>query len=205
METIVCFGDSNTWGEKPTKEGRYAWEVRWTGIVQSALSGTARIIEEGLGGRTTAFDDPLSPGRNGLRSLPQVLETHAPIDMLIIMLGTNDVKARFNLTPYTIAQGAAELLETATLFRPQLPRVLLVAPPHIEVTGDYELGNAFEGGREKSMQLARHYEHFARKFGCEFLDSAPYVRSSGLDGVHWDEVGHRDFAAAVLPLIRRGT
>ena len=91
MRTILCFGDSNTWGDPPGGNGRFAWHERWTGILQSSLGDGFRVIEEGLCGRTTCFDDPFSPNRNGLAYLTVALETHCPLDLLIIMLGTNDL------------------------------------------------------------------------------------------------------------------
>jgi len=190
MKTILCYGDSNTWGDPPGGSGRHAWDVRWPGILQSALGSGARIIEEGLGGRTTCFDDPLTPNRNGLACLSIALKSHYPIDLLIVMLGTNDVKVRFNLTPYTIGQGAGEILMLAKKFEPKIPNILLVAPPHLVPTDHAENTLAFEGGVEKSRELAKHYRYFATQLGCHFFDAADVAKSSDIDGIHLDGKNH---------------
>src|SRR3954462_1773041 len=96
MKTIVCFGDSNTWGYDPASNGRFGPTNRWTGVLQTALGSDYRVIEEGLNGRTTTVDDPIHDHRNGRHYLPPCLESHAPFDLVTIMLGTNDLKARFN-------------------------------------------------------------------------------------------------------------
>ena len=123
MRTILCFGDSNTWGDPPGGNGRFAWHERWTGILQDSLGNGFRVIEEGLCGRTTCFDDPFSPNRNGLAYLTVALETHCPLDLLIIMLGTNDLKANFNLSAFDISRGAASLLVAARNFSPKIQQI----------------------------------------------------------------------------------
>ena len=98
MKTVLCYGDSNTWGYIGGTGERFAPEVRWPGVLQAALGGAYRVIEEGLNGRTTVFDDSIEEGRNGETYLRPCLQTHAPIDLVILMLGTNDLKRRFSLS-----------------------------------------------------------------------------------------------------------
>jgi len=190
MKTILCYGDSNTWGYPPGGMGRHTWDVRWPGVLQKQLGSDYRIVEEGLGGRTTCFDDPLSPNRNGLEYFPVALESHSPIEFLIIMLGTNDVKARFNLTSFTIGQGAAELLMVAKKFEPAIEHILLISPPHIAAADHAENTLAFEGAIRKSEELAKHYRYFAAQLGCHFFDAASAAKSSAVDGIHLDEKNH---------------
>lgn len=203
MKTVLCYGDSNTWGDPPGGNGRYEWNVRWPGVLQRQLGTEYRIIEEGLCGRTTCFDDPLWPNRNGLSYLPIALETHYPLDLLIIMLGTNDVKARYNHSAFTIAQGAAELVALAKKFEPTIRHILLVSPPHTVATDNFEISLAFEGSIEKSQELARHYRYFATQHGCHFFDAASVAKTSSIDGVHLDAENHGYLGDGMTREVRR--
>ena len=191
MRTILCFGDSNTWGDPPGGMGRFPWDVRWPGVLQSALGTGFRIIEEGLPGRTTCFDDPFSPQRNGLTYLPVSFETHHPLDLLIIMLGTNDLKANFNLSAFDIARGASRLLLAAKSFRPEIAHVLLVSPPHVTHTDDFAISQQFPDGVDKSRALAAHYRRFAELNNCHFFDAASVAQTSSVDGIHIDAQNHK--------------
>ncbi|MGA2043502.1 MAG: GDSL-type esterase/lipase family protein, partial [Roseiarcus sp.] len=113
MSVILAYGDSNTWGYDPAGGGRFGPDVRWTGIMQAELGASFKVIEEGLNGRTTVFDDPIEPDRNGLTYLSPCLLSHAPLDLLVISLGCNDLKRRFWLSPGDIALGAERLVQTA--------------------------------------------------------------------------------------------
>jgi lysophospholipase L1-like esterase len=202
MRTILCYGDSNTWGDPPGGVGRYEWTVRWPGVLQQRLGPDYRVVEEGLCGRTTCFDDPLSPNRNGLTYLPVALETHYPIDMLVIMLGTNDVKARYNHSAFTIAQGAGELLVAAKKLEPKIRNILLVAPPHVVKSDNVESSFVFDGAESKSQELAQHFKYFADMNGCHFFDAASVARSSPIDGIHIDAENHQVLAEALSKKVR---
>jgi len=194
MRTILCFGDSNTWGDPPGGNGRFAWNERWTGILQSSLGNGFRVIEEGLCGRTTCFDDPFSPNRNGLAYLTVALETHCPLDLLIIMLGTNDLKANFNLSAFDISRGAASLLVAARNFSPKIQQILLVSPPHVTNTDDFGILHQFPDGIEKSRSLSAHYQRFAELHSCHFFDAASIAEASQIDGIHLDTENHKRLA-----------
>lgn len=131
MYNILCFGDSNTFGTNPAG-GRWPWEQRWTGLLQNELGSSYRIIEDGCGGRTTGLDDPIEGDRNGLRHLGVSLHSHRPLDLVILMLGTNDMKHRFSLLPIDIAHSAARLGELVQSYpygpAYPVPKVLLVSP-----------------------------------------------------------------------------
>jgi lysophospholipase L1-like esterase len=194
MRTIVCFGDSNTWGDPPGGSGRFDWNTRWTGILQDALGTGFRVIEEGLPGRTTCFDDPFSPCRNGLSYLTVALETHSPLDLLTIMLGTNDLKANFNLSAFDISRGAESLLVVAKNFRPEIEHILLVSPPHVVNTDDLSILQQFPDGVAKSRSLSAHYQRFAELHGCHFFDAASVAEASPIDGIHLDARNHKCLA-----------
>ena len=133
MKTVLCYGDSNTWGYNPTTGDRFGRDERWAGVLRRTLGEGYLVIEEGLNGRTTVWDDPLEDGRKGKVYLPPCLETHKPLDLVIIMLGTNDLKQRFSAPASDIAAGAGVLVgmvqksETGPNGRP--PRARLLAPP----------------------------------------------------------------------------
>ena len=134
MVNILCFGDSNTFGTNPSG-GRWQLHERWPGVLQELLGGDFRVMEEGLGGRTTVLDDELEGDKSGRRHLPMLLRSHRPLDLVIIMLGTNDMKHRFSMLPVDIAKGAAELGRIAERYdygpAYPVPRVLLVSPIRI--------------------------------------------------------------------------
>lgn len=196
MLTILCYGDSNTWGDPPGSAGRHSWPVRWTGVLQSSLGNGFRIVEEGLGGRTTCFEDPFSPHRNGLAYLPVALETHYPIDLLIIMLGTNDLKANFNLSAFDIARGAESLLAAAKNFRPVIEQILLVSPPHVTSSDNFDISLQFPDGVERSKSLAAYYQRVADVNGCHFFDAATVAQTSPIDGIHLDAQNHKHLGNA---------
>lgn len=200
MRTVVCYGDSNTWGFDPETRERFAPDVRWPGVLARGLGGGFRVIEEGLSGRTTVRDDPIEGvHKNGRTYLRACLESHKPIDLVALMLGTNDLKGRFGASASDIAQGAAslaeEILRSGCGPGGGTPEVLLVAPPPVgRLT---ELAEMFEGSAEKSARFAGHYRRFAEQYGCEFLDAGAVATSSDLDGIHLEADEHRKLGEAV--------
>jgi len=202
-KTILAYGDSNTWGEPPGGIGRYDRESRWTGILEALLGSGFHVVEEGLCGRTTAFDDVLTPNRNGLTYIPIALETHSPIQLLIIMLGTNDLNARFNLSPREIARGVEQLVLCAKNFRPSINHILLIAPPLVVPADEKEIRDSFTGAIDKSKMLAAELAKVADDNGCHFFDAASVARSSPVDGVHLDAQEHAKLAQGVCGVVRR--
>lgn len=194
MKTVLCYGDSNTWGHKPDGSGRYGPDERWPGVMAAALGNNFDIVAEGLGGRTTLFDDPIDGAHlNGLTYLTPCLASHKPLDLVIIMLGTNDLKYRFGVLPDDIARAAGRLAEQVqnSDAGPQngAPDVLLVAPAPILEVGD--TGIRFSGGQQKSQRLGDTYARVAKELGCHFLNAGDHIRSSRLDGIHLDLDDHR--------------
>ena len=207
MTTIVCFGDSNTWGCVPRTDlslppQRHPRGDRWPDVLAAHLGDGVSVIPEGLNGRTTCFDDPIEgDDRNGRRSLIPCLETHHPIDLLIIMLGVNDLKARFAATAPTIAAGAAALAATAAAssFGPagRPPEVLLVAPPPTRVGKvDRYLGH-FAGADERSASFSGSFRTAARLAGVHFLDAGVHIQSSERDGIHLEAGAHHRLGTAI--------
>lgn len=206
MYTILCFGDSNTFGTNPSG-GRWPWEQRWPGALQQRLGGSCRVIEEGCGGRTAMMPDPLEGDRNGYEHLGVALHSHRPLDLVVLMLGTNDMKQRFNLLPVDIALGAAQLghLVERYDYGPNcpIPKVLLVSPIHLGPGIEHSVFTGFaESAVGLSHRLAPYYEAQAKANGWYFLDAARYARPSKLDMLHMESADHQALAAAMEQAIR---
>jgi lysophospholipase L1-like esterase len=202
--TLLCYGDSNTHGTPPMPdldfEGRHAPADRWPNVMAADLPGWT-VIAEGHPGRTTAFDDPLEGAhKNGLAVLPAILESHAPLDLVIFKLGTNDLKARHGLPAQDIAFGAAKLMELTRRLQPAAA-ILLIAPPPITESGC--LAEMFGGGAAKSARLASLYATQAARQGAAFLDAGQYIAVDPVDGIHYDAAAHHTLGRAVAALIRR--
>lgn len=204
MKTILCYGDSNTWGYDPATQTRFRRDIRWPGVLRSELGEGFLVIEEGLNGRTTVWDDPIELDKNGATYLRPCIQTHKPFDLIIIMLGTNDLKTRFNLPAYDIASGAGVLVDivqkSETGIGGKAPEVLLIAPPPaVELTG---LAEMFEGAVEKSGGFARHYRRVSNEMGCHYLNAGDHVESSALDGIHLEVDMHTRLGKAVAAKVR---
>ena len=199
MKHILCFGDSNTWGYSPQDGSRFPPNVRWTGTLQKTLGANYNIIEEGLNGRTTFINEEgedARPFRSGSDVFSMILESHRPLDLVTIMLGTNDLKLEFNLSVEEIAQGVKELCEivlSSEYLIDNPPKLLLISPIHIGFTIQPDQEEFFEQAREKSYQFAEHYQRVAEELGIHFLDAAKIVSPSEGEGVHWDADQHIKF------------
>ena len=162
------------------------------------------MVEEGLNGRTTRWDDPIEPGRNGLISLRPCIDSHQPLDLIIIMLGTNDLKHRFGLSASDIAQSAAALADMAWRFTHgpdgSHAEVLLVAPPAVTTLTEFD--QMFEGAREKSRQFSRYYRLAAGWHHLPFFDAGAVIVSSEKDGIHFDAEEHRKLGEALADEVR---
>jgi lysophospholipase L1-like esterase len=207
MTTILCYGDSNTWGANPSGFDRFPPTKRWPGVLRRLLPG-CDVVEEGLRGRTTIFDDPFKDGRNGLTYLGPCLDTHAPVDLVVLMLGTNDVKTIFPFDAAGIAAGAARLVEVVQRSphgpgqRP--PKVLLVAPPPVAPPPSplQRVWGFSAASVERARELPLFYRAAAANLGCAFLEGGTVASVSPLDGVHLDEAAHAALAAAIAASAR---
>lgn len=211
MKKIVCFGDSNTWGYNPDNGGRYPKSVRWTGRLAEILKNEAEIIEEGQNGRTIANSDPWEWGtKSGMEYVLPMMETHKPIDLLIIMLGSNDMKRRFNLSACDIAGSLKNMLlqvKAHSEYHLGCPdmKILVVAPPLI---GDKIAESVFapffdvENVVQTSKELAKWYEIAANEFGCEFFNAGAYVSGSDSDSLHLNPLAHKYLADELAGKVR---
>jgi len=205
VKTILCFGDSNTWGFDPATKERFNREMRWTGVLQQELGSQYYVIEEGCNGRTTVWSDPIEGYKNGQEYLIPCLVSHDPIDLVTLMLGTNDLKARFSLPAFDIAEGAGTLIDIVQKSNcgPQkgTPKILLMAPPPITKLSEY--AEMFEGAEVKSRRFSGHYRRVAQQYGCDLLDTAEMIVSSDLDGIHLEVSEHKKLGLAVAARARQ--
>ncbi len=205
MKTVLCYGDSNTWGTDPVSQDRFDRDERWPGVLRLELGEEYLVIEEGLGGRTTVWSDPVEGyHKNGRKYLLPCLETHRPLDLVIIMLGTNDLKKRFSASASDIASGVGVLVDivhkSAAGRNGGAPKVLVLAPPPLgKLT---EFAEMFEGAEPKSRKLSEHYRHIAQEKGCALLDTGQVIVSSDLDGVHFEKGEHQKLGRAVAARVR---
>ena len=206
MKTVLCFGDSNTYGRNPLTKKRFERDVRWPGVMQNILGDEYHIIEEGLNGRTTVWDDPVRPGyqkRNGAIYLLPCLESHCPIDLVTIMLGTNDCKAMFSVTTYDIAESMGRLVEITLGSKCGLddkpPEVLVISPPPLGNMTEY--AETYGGGVEKSKRFAAFYKKVAERYGVHFFDAGSVIGSSSVDGLHFDADDHPKLGKALAECV----
>jgi lysophospholipase L1-like esterase len=204
-KVILCYGDSNTWGYDPATQERFPRDKRWTGVLRRALGEGYLVIEEGLNGRTTVWDDPIEGYKNGKEYLIPCLETHKPIDLVIIMLGTNDLKMRFSVPACDIAAGAGVLVDivarSETGPRDSAPPVLVIAPPPVAKLTEF--AEMFEDSTAKSKMLSHHFQLVAEERGCALLDASDVIVSSDLDGIHFEMDEHQKLGEAVAARVRQ--
>ena len=209
METILCYGDSNTYGYNPVNGFRYPEDVRWTGRLKKLLGTDYRVVEEGCNGRTTIFDDPLEGWKNGLGYLRPCLNSHKPVDFVILMLGSNDLKTTFHASTEQIAEGAAQLVDVIQTFTREKqgfePKIILVSPPEIGegIRTSSFYGSFDEGAIGRSREFPKWYRKVAEKYHCIFFNAAEYAKASVEDSLHLPPEGHEKLAAGLCEVIRR--
>lgn len=202
MFEILVFGDSLTRGANPGQHRRHALADRWPNVLAEGLGGRASVVAEGLGGRTTIYDDASGEvDRNGSHVLPVLLASHGPLDLLIIMLGSNDLKPAVCGTAEGVATGIEQLLGIVARIQPGL-RTLIVSPPIF--VGAEQHGGRPRGGRsiEESRRLAPLLQQLAHRTGSAFFDASTVATSSPVDGVHLDRENTRALGLALVPVVQ---
>lgn len=210
MKNILFYGDSNTWGFNPENGSRYPYDVRWTSVAAKNLGGDYNCFAAGLNGRTTVFDDPWKACRNGKDALDYELQSHKPLDLVAIMLGTNDLKfgsadlsARGIETILMMVKTANDRFSTSSPVFPDGAKILLISPiligPIDENHYEYDL---IPNGHEESMRFAPLYKAMAEKCGAYFLDAAQFAEPSDLDSEHMTPEGHAALGKAVAERIK---
>lgn len=209
MKTVLAYGDSLTWGSCPETGGRHPVSHRWPDVLATALGDGVTVITNGLRGRTSAYDEYLADcDRNGVRILPTIINTHAPVDLVIILLGANDMKPHICGTAIGALQGVRRLTQIAKnhmqgLSNGHRAKVLIVAPPPLVESDDPEFRAMFDGGIEESRKLADLYEKLAREMDVAFFDSGTVAEASTLDGVHLDAENTKKIGVALAPHVKK--
>ena len=210
IKTILCYGDSNTWGFNPRTGDRYDHKTRWPMAMAGILNRDSPandpawwVVEEGQNGRTTCREDPVEGDRSGLRQLLPILESHKPLDVVAVMLGTNDLKTRFSPVPYDIARGAQRVAiaaqESKTGPGNSAPKVIMICPPPTVASPAFR--HIFGDSMELSGKLAPLYRQLAQECGAIFLDSGSCVKTSSVDGIHFDPEGQLALAKAMADIV----
>jgi lysophospholipase L1-like esterase len=208
MKNILAFGDSLTWGFIAGKWERHPFHVRWPNVLAAGLGGGARVIEEGHNGRTTVYDDPSTfDDRNGSRALPMLLATHQPLDLVIILLGTNDIKYAGRCRAFDAAMGMTRLVEIVRKFSflpaYKTPEVLIVAPPALVPTTDEWFNELWGHAIGESKLFAKHYARVAAETGAHFFDAGSVARADPTDGGHLDAENTKAIGTALVPVVKR--
>ena len=208
MKNILAFGDSLTWGYIAGLRERHPFEVRWPNALAAGLDGKARVIAEGHNGRTTVFDDPTTfDDRNGARALPMLLSSHQPLDLVIIMLGTNDLKFAHRCRAFDASMGMARLVEIVQTF-PFIPpyaspQVLIMSPPELVPTTDEWFNDLWGHAIVESRLFATHYARVAQEMGVHFFDAGAVAKADPTDGGHLDAANTKAIGTALVPVVKR--
>lgn len=207
-KTVLCYGDSNTYGYNPQTGLRYPKNIRWTGILKNLLGEGYDVIEEGCNGRTTVFDDPIEGWKNGIGYLKPCLNTHKPVNIVILMLGSNDLKNVFHASATDIAAGAEYLVDIIRAFTEEkqgfIPEIILCSPIHIGsnvVTGPFS-ANFDETAIERSHAFSTYYKCVAGRKDCIFFDASKHAGPSVHDGLHMDPESHQTLAEGLYQVIK---
>lgn len=211
MINVLCYGDSNTYGYNPLDGGRFSSEQRWTGRLQSMLGSNYKIIEAGLNGRTAIAEDPFDSYANGEKYFDLALRSNYPVDLVVIMLGSNDLKIMFDMQAEDIANGAAKIVEKAINISKERSedskpcKILLVSPIHIGKNIEGSIFSESFGGniaRQKSLEFSKYYKKVASDYDVYFMDAGYYAMPGHEDELHLDEEGHRILAYAFKDKIK---
>ena len=208
MKHILAFGDSLTWGFQAGTWTRHPLEDRWPNVLAAGLGGKARVVEEGQNGRMTVHDDPyVMENRSGAVALPIFLSTHQPLDLVIIMLGSNDLKWEGRQRAVDARLGMARLIEITRTYdyRPgcAVPQLLLMSPPHLAKTQDEDFALYFEHAMAESKNLGYQYAKLAGETDCHFFDAASVAKADPTDGIHLDVANTRAIGNALVPVVKK--
>jgi lysophospholipase L1-like esterase len=207
MKTILAFGDSLTWGFQAGTFTRHAFEDRWPNVLAAGLGSRARVIEEGMNGRTTVFPDPTCEAeRNGAVALPICLTTHQPLDLVILMLGTNDIKYANRCRAFDAAMGMERLISLVKKHKYNadfaVPQIMIVAPPPLVATDDAWFNDLWGHAIAESRLFATHYARLAEEQGTAFFDAGTVAQADKTDGGHLDAANTRAIGHALIPAVK---
>ncbi|MGB1236042.1 MAG: GDSL-type esterase/lipase family protein [Planktomarina sp.] len=204
MKTVLVYGDSNTYGSGPARDLDDSWrldyEDRWVTILGKGLGPDVRVIDEGMPGRTTCLDDPFSGEHyNGLRVLPAILSSHAPVDLLVVMLGTNDIQHHYGFRPADVARALESYVDVAQ-GSGKVRDILILSPAPVLGTGTY--ADSYTGALQRQAGMADAIEQMTLRRKVGFFDVATVAKVSPIDGVHFDAENSREIGAAMINVVK---
>ena len=207
MKQILVYSDSLTWGIIPSTRKRLSFDDRWPGVLENILNEKARkirVIENSLNGRRTVWNDPFKEGRNGLEGIEQVIEMNSPLDLVILMLGTNDFQSMHENNSWHSAQGIRSIVTSIrkSPIEPgmPIPTILVISPPLIQKPKG-PIAPKFKGGEKKCEGLSEEYRIVAQELECLFFDSSTVTSSSDIDGIHLDKEQHHVLGKAIAGIV----
>lgn len=210
MKQILVYGDSLSWGIIPGTRKRLAFAQRWPGILESQLNARGhhvRVIEDCLNGRRTVWEDPFKPGRSGLTGLSQCIESNSPLELFVLLLGTNDFQSTHEINVAESAQGVAAIIAAVrnAPIEPGLktPNILVVAPPKI-VEPKGSMAEKFRGANHRSVGLAAELGRISKELSVFFFDANTVTDASTIDGIHLDEDQHLTLGVALAEKVLGG-
>ncbi|MEO9168215.1 MAG: SGNH/GDSL hydrolase family protein [Aestuariivirga sp.] len=208
MKSILAFGDSLTWGSNAETNLRHAFDVRWPNVLAAGLNNKARVYEEGMGGRTTVFPDPTTTAeRNGAVALPMLLATHQPLDLVIIMLGTNDIKFANRCTAFDASLGIERLIKLVKHhdFKSEytVPQILIMSPPCLVKSRDPWFAELWTHAIAESKRFKEHYARVAEEQGVHFFDAGSVAVADPTDGGHLDAANTVAIGKALVPVVKK--
>lgn len=211
-KNILVFGDSNTWGYNPHNRSPFApyerWgeSIRWTNVMQNRLGDAYGVMADGLCGRTASAKDDIEEYTCGKEQIIPSMRSHSPLDLLIIMLGSNDLKARYGYTAFDVANSAGMVVEKALqapdAFRNSQPKILLLCPPPLENLDRSFFAFEFAGGEQKSKDMAQFFEIMAAKYRVHYMNVGEIVHFSDVDGLHFESDQHLKLGEAVARKVK---
>ncbi|HLC49711.1 MAG TPA: GDSL-type esterase/lipase family protein [Candidatus Andersenbacteria bacterium] len=205
-KTILCYGDSNTWGSVPRSSERYPYSIRWTSILQYMLGDEYEVIVNGVCGRTLVASNPEKPWLCGITHLQAILESAKPVSLIIIMLGTNDVKSTYSLSAEDIQKHLEQtvlLIQENQINLEAIPKVLVVCPAPVITPAINDLDEQMVRGLDIFPQLPKAYKETADRYGCEFLNAGDSIQSSSIDGYHLNAEAHEKLAEIISTAIKK--
>ena len=208
MKSILAFGDSLTWGFVAGQDARHPFEDRWPNALAAGLGNKARVIEEGQNGRTTVFDDETTfESRSGSLALPLLLVSHQPLDLVIIMLGTNDIKFAARCRAFDAAMGMERLITIIQKFSFMVnyknPQILIMSPPALVPTEDEWFNELWGHAIAESKLFPKHYARVAKEMNVHFFDAGSVAKADKTDGGHLDAANTRAIGVALVPVVKR--
>ncbi len=208
MKTILAFGDSLTWGYEAVTGRRHAFDHRWPNALAAKLGPNVRMTAEGLNGRTTVHDDHLvDENRNGSTALPMLLSSHQPLDLVIIMLGTNDTKHPWWSRGSDARRGMQRLIEIVQRFPwgvdMPTPKILIMSPPPLVHTDLSDFDKMFSHAIKESQNFAKEYKNLAELLNVAYFDAGSVIETDPNDGVHLSKENSRKLGEALVPLVKK--